>query len=504
MVSFENLRPLLTNPLAPEQSCTELQDDVLSSLTTIVMVPNSIPTVSSIKNKDELSELLIKNRKLTSNNSMADVSRRLRRRKIIYDRLCKINDIMCFLGLLGVLLMIIENEIKFMSLNEKGIMISWIIKLIITITTIILVGLVFYYHCLDLKLYSVNNAMNNWCISLTNTKKISILFEVFICFIHPFPRSFPLNSNLRHDNATITDSLKTTPMSPSHINIDVPLGLLMFARFYLVFRFILFHSFLFRDASAQSLGYLNKVSMDIFFLIKIYLEQWPTRCLLSFCGLLFFIGSWSLRACNYITIAEHLSILDSMWLLIVTFTTIGYGDITPSTYCGRCIASIIGLIGVLSTALLISVLADKLKLTRSEKYVHNFVLNIELAKKRNNQAANIIKFVIKVWYLKRKHQCTSAEYIRVQQKLFRSIRFIQKLKQKQGKLIDNCIGLQEIIMIQRETNSKTEENAEQLTIMKSKVDKIDENLVDINHTMISIEKTLNLLLNKISQEEKTF
>ncbi|CAF4403132.1 unnamed protein product, partial [Adineta steineri] len=27
--------------------------------------------------------------------------------------------------------------------------------------------------------------------------------------------------------------------------------------------------------------------------------------------------------------------LDAMWLFIVTFTTVGYGDLTPTTYCGR-------------------------------------------------------------------------------------------------------------------------------------------------------------------------
>ncbi|CAF4057851.1 unnamed protein product [Rotaria sordida] len=459
--------------------------------------------ISSMKNRDELRELSIEKPSSTSINLMADVSRRLRRRKKTYDRLRKINNIMCFLGLLGVFLMIIENEINFMNVYKKDLMINWIIKLIITITTVILVGLVFYYHYLDLNLYSVNNVIDNWFTGLTNKKIFLILFEVFICFIHPLPRSFPLNWSLQHDNLTISYSSKTTSISSSPIEIDVVLGLPMFARFYLVCRFILFHSYLFRDASSQSLGCLNEVSMDFFFLIKTYLEQWPVHCLLLFCGLLFSIGSWSLRACNYSITTEHLSILDSMWLFIVTFTTIGYGDLTPSTYCGRSVAALIGLIGILTSALLISVLAQKLKLTRSEKYVHSFVLDIELAKKRNHQAANVIKFAIKIWYLKRKHRSTSTEYIKVQRRLIQSIRFIQKLKQKQGKLTDNYIGLQEIITIQRETISKTEENTEQLIIMESKVDKIDENLIDINHTMINIQKTLNLLLNRMLQEEKT-
>jgi hypothetical protein len=63
--------------------------------------------------------------------------------------------------------------------------------------------------------------------------------------------------------------------------------------------------------------------MDVFFLIKTLLEQSPIRCLVIFCTLIFLIGSWSLRACNYLPTDNHVSILDSMWLFIVTFTTVG-------------------------------------------------------------------------------------------------------------------------------------------------------------------------------------
>jgi hypothetical protein len=83
------------------------------------------------------------------------------------------------------------------------------------------------------------------------------------------------------------------------------------------------HSTLIHNASSQSLGYLNQVSMDAFFLIKTFLEQWPTRCLVIFCALVFFVGSWSLRACNYLPTENHVPMLDSMWLFIVTFTTVG-------------------------------------------------------------------------------------------------------------------------------------------------------------------------------------
>ena len=92
----------------------------------------------------------------------------------------------------------------------------------------------------------------------------------------------------------------------------------MFVRLYLFGRSIMFHSPVVRNAALRSVGYLNRVSIDYFFLIKTFLQQWPTRCLLIFCTILFFIGSWCLRACNYRSQTEHISIFDSMWLFIIT------------------------------------------------------------------------------------------------------------------------------------------------------------------------------------------
>ncbi|CAF4403724.1 unnamed protein product, partial [Rotaria sordida] len=67
----------------------------------------------------------------------------------------------------------------------------------------------------------------------------------------------------------------------------------------------MFHSPLFPDISARSIGYLNRVSIDYVFLIKTYLQQWPTRCLTTLCIIIFFVGSWCIRACDYTPTQEH-------------------------------------------------------------------------------------------------------------------------------------------------------------------------------------------------------
>ena len=39
---------------------------------------------------------------------------------------------------------------------------------------------------------------------------------------------------------------------------------------------------------------------------------------------------------------QHANILNSMWMIAITFLSIGYGDIVPNTYCGRTIAIAVG------------------------------------------------------------------------------------------------------------------------------------------------------------------
>jgi hypothetical protein len=147
------------------------------------------------------------------------------------------------------------------------------------------------------------------------------------------------------------------------------------------------------------------------------------------------------------------------------------------------VAAITALMGIFSVSLLISVLAQKLILTRWEKCLHDFVSNIELRKQRQNQAANIIKFAVKVWCFKRKYKLKSIRCIKAQWKLFQSIRVVQEVKLQQRNLIDSCVVLPDLFNLQRNGNDKIEDIAQQMNTMKT--------------TMDNIQNTLNVLLEKI-------
>ncbi|CAF4736497.1 unnamed protein product [Rotaria sp. Silwood2] len=123
-------------------------------------------------------------------------------------------------------------------------------------------------------------------------------------------------------------------------------------------------------------------------------------------------------------------------------------------------------------------------LSRWENYVHTFVLNTELVKEHKNQAANVIKFAWKLWFWKKRNTpLSSMRYLQMQRKLFRSIGIIHQIKRKQLCLTDDIIDLTDIMTIQRSTGVNTNETIQDLTELELKMDKIQEQLANLNYAL---------------------
>uniref|UniRef100_A0A674JP35 Potassium calcium-activated channel subfamily N member 3 n=1 Tax=Terrapene triunguis TaxID=2587831 RepID=A0A674JP35_9SAUR len=88
--------------------------------------------------------------------------------------------------------------------------------------------------------------------------------------------------------------------------------------------------------------------------------------------------------------------LSAMWLISITFLSIGYGDMVPHTYCGKGVCLLTGIMGAGCTALVVAVVARKLELTKAEKHVHNFMMDTQLTKRIKNAAANVLR---ETWFI---------------------------------------------------------------------------------------------------------
>ncbi|CAF3545932.1 unnamed protein product [Rotaria sp. Silwood1] len=457
--------------------------------TTINMTSNSTSSVpylrSSKKGKGETSQVNQRRRFSNKPSSVTDafmvkMSYRLSLRKKIHKQLSILSDIMCFLGILGIVLMIIETELTFKQFNDKDTVAAWSIRVTITITTVILIAVILLYHRAKLCLYCVDHSFDNWRVGLTNKKIFLIALEIAICAIHPVPRPFPHREEEIAQTSGST-STEIVPYLDAHIDIDVGL---VFARLYLICRPLLYHSRLVHDAGSGSIGYLNTVSINFLFVIRAYLKQWPIRCLLIWATIVYLSASWALRACEYQSNHEHSPFTEGLWLAATVFTTIGYNTVAPLSHCGRTICALANLCGLLTVALFLGVVTQELALNRWENYLHTFVLNTELVKEHRHQAANVIKFAFKIWLGKKKHTPLSAmRNFQTKRKLFGAIRIIQNIRNRQQHLTCNLIGLPEIMTTEQSTNVNTDETIQKIKKLESKMNKIEKHLANVTYAL---------------------
>ncbi len=77
---------------------------------------------------------------------------------------------------------------------------------------------------------------------------------------------------------------------------------------------------------------------------------------------------------------------DSLWLIVITAFTVGYGDIYPRTYPGRFISVAAGVLGVIFAALGTAALSNKLSWTTAEFNVSKILMKNVMEKKLGHQA----------------------------------------------------------------------------------------------------------------------
>uniref|UniRef100_A0A8C0BL37 Potassium calcium-activated channel subfamily N member 1 n=1 Tax=Buteo japonicus TaxID=224669 RepID=A0A8C0BL37_9AVES len=171
-----------------------------------------------------------------------------------------------------------------------------------------------------------------------------------------------------------------TPSFSGYIILSIP----MFLRLYLIGRVMLLHSKLFTDASSRSIGALNKINFNTRFVMKTLMTICPGTVLLVFSISSWIIAAWTVRVCErYQEVTSNF--LGAMWLISITFLSIGYGDMVPHTYCGKGVC--------LLTGIMVSAREGgrKLELTKAEKHVHNFMMDTQLTKRVKNAAANVLR-----------------------------------------------------------------------------------------------------------------
>ncbi|ELW62443.1 Small conductance calcium-activated potassium channel protein 3 [Tupaia chinensis] len=174
--------------------------------------------------------------------------------------------------------------------QEMDSMFSLALKCLISLSTIILLGLIIAYHTREVQLFVIDNGADDWRIAMTYERILYISLEMLVCAIHPIPGEYKFFWTARL-------AFSYTP-SRAEADVDIILSIPMFLRLYLIARVMLLHSKLFTDASSRSIGALNKINFNTRFVMKTLMTICPGTVLLVFSISLWIIAAWTVRVCE--------------------------------------------------------------------------------------------------------------------------------------------------------------------------------------------------------------
>ncbi|XP_075300196.1 small conductance calcium-activated potassium channel protein 1 isoform X2 [Opisthocomus hoazin] len=371
-----------------------------------------------------------------------NVGYRLGHRRALFEKRKRLSDYALIFGMFGIVVMVTETELSW-GVYTKESSYSFALKCLISLSTVILLGLIVMYHAREIQLFMVDNGADDWRIAMTCERVFFIALELLVCAIHPIPGQYLFTWTAR--------LAFTYAASVADADVDVILSVPMFLRLYLIGRVMLLHSKLFTDASSRSIGALNKINFNTRFVMKTLMTICPGTVLLVFSISSWIIAAWTVRVCERYHDKQEVTsnFLGAMWLISITFLSIGYGDMVPHTYCGKGVCLLTGIMGAGCTALVVAVVARKLELTKAEKHVHNFMMDTQLTKRVKNAAANVLRETWLIYKHTRLVRKVDRARVRTHQRKFlQAIHQLRSVKMEQRKLSDQANTLVDLAKTQ--------------------------------------------------------
>uniref|UniRef100_A0A3B5LDQ4 Potassium calcium-activated channel subfamily N member 2 n=1 Tax=Xiphophorus couchianus TaxID=32473 RepID=A0A3B5LDQ4_9TELE len=406
-----------------------------------------------------------------------NIGEKLGHRRALFEKRKRLSDYALIFGMFGIVVMVIETELSWGAYGKESLY-SLALKCLISLSTIILLGLIIIYHAREIQLFMVDNAADDWRIAMTYERIFFICLEILVCAIHPIPGNYTFTWTARLAYSYVP--------SKTDADVDIILSIPMFLRLYLIARVMLLHSKLFTDASSRSIGALNKINFNTRFVMKTLMTICPGTVLLVFTISLWIIAAWTVRACERYHDNQDITsnFLGAMWLISITFLTIGYGDMVPHTYCGKGVCLLTGIMGAGCTALVVAVVAKKLELTKAEKHVHNFMMDTQLTKRVKNTAANVLR---ETWLIyKNTKLVRKMDHARVrkhQRKFLQAIHQLRSVKMEQRKLNDQANSLVDLAKTQNvmydmvsDLNERGEDMEKRIALLETKLETLLTNL----------------------------
>lgn len=336
------------------------------------------------------------------------------------------------------------------------------------------------------------------------------LLEFVLLMIHPSP--FFVNLSFTQTNAEIKE---TTTYTINNVN-----GIICI--FNLLFQLIeLFKSSKYNSPRIQRINLmLNNRSLSPFLPIKNYIANHPLQFMLIsfFCSIFFFSSV-------LIIIERPISVLSNrdldewsemFWYVIVSMTTIGYGDRVAKNVLSRFIIMILVIWGNFWSSIFLSSVYPYIQLTLREEKALNQIKRLRLKEEISRLSSDLIKKLVQLNYMANKKIPTTSEKIaKMNSQSFDILKEIRKLKKELKMLIeetnyfyDDVLSKIEMVVNQTDDQNKRGKNiskhlARTIITIQDKLRANDEKEMNLTDSRRLMElKNINMLLQTNFDEKE--
>ncbi|XP_061196366.1 small conductance calcium-activated potassium channel protein 2-like [Saccostrea echinata] len=341
------------------------------------------------------------------------------------------------LATIGIIFMVLEAELYIKGSISKRGLVSLLLKFLISISTLFLLLFICVNYYVSARIRALDSGVRSVLSVMTSRNWLCLCLELVICSIHPFPGDFKFN-------------YASTQGVIHSVSIDSVLSIAMLTRVYLICDFAVVHSDMVTDTFIYSIGVISKTKINTSFVFKALMNRRPGLLLIVVMVLTILVNTWAYRACElYYDRNKYKknSFFESLWLITMVFLSSDHGDVMPESYCGRYVSVVTAILGLITTALLIAIIAQQVEHTRMEKHVFAFASRIQTSFKKKSAAADAIKSFFKLTVLTKAGKGRQSEISRLKDKVKQSLKTLRSTRDEMMDIYDDTVGVVDIAEI---------------------------------------------------------
>lgn len=374
----------------------------------------------------------------------------------------RVVDMEFALAMIGIILMVFEAELYINQKISKLGFYSLMLKCLISLSTVFLLIFICAEYYVSAKIRALDSNIQSVLSVMTFLQWMYLVLELVVCSIHPFP------GNIKFEYSSTQGVIHS-------VSIDAILSIVMLGRLYLVCHFAVVHSNMVTDTFIYSIGMISKTKINTTFVIKALISKRPGFLLIVVMVTTVIVNTWAYRACElYFDRNKYKknSIFESLWIITMVFLSSDHGDVLPESYCGRFVAVVTAVMGLITSSLLIAIIAQQIEHTRSEKHVFAFASRVQTSCKKKSAAADAIKSFFKLTVLIKSGKAGYREISRLKDKVKQSLKMMRTTREEMMDIYDDTVGVVDVAEVTWRVEQRVSVLESRFNSLEEKIDLI--------------------------------